>query len=92
MNLVSAEEIKEHFERWGLKTKPIETLGGKSSIRVLGLKVNSDFSWCRDGKIPEVNESTMTRRDMHRYFRELTAHFTVCGRLRIMCNGLMRVR
>ena len=67
---MSAEQVEEHFERWGLK---------------------NETNWCQDGKIPEVNESSMTRRDVHSNVGELAAHFPVCGRVRIMCSMLQRL-
>jgi len=89
--MVKAEEVSGIFADWGLITKAPERLGESNPVRVLGIRVNRDFSWERDGKINELNEEPITRRKIHSFVGETVSHFPVAGKARIMCSMLQRM-
>ena len=42
--IVSADKVKSYLSNWGLQAKAPERLGKNCGVRVLGLKVNADWS------------------------------------------------
>ena len=56
------EEMRSHLKKWGLTTKEAESIESKSTVRVLGLEVDSQLKWIRGGTIEEPGEQRMTKR------------------------------
>ena len=56
------EEMRSHLKIWGLTTKEAESIESKSTVRVLGLEVDSQLKWIRGGTIEEPGEQRMTKR------------------------------
>ena len=81
---VSAEEVAQHFARFGLACKSPERVA--SGARMLGLRVaESDgpaLQWTRDGESPAQPPATLTRRTIFAWAGQLTAHVPVAGWLR----------
>ena len=57
----SVEEVVGHLKCFGLVTKPPERINEQESVRILGLSVDSNMKWSRDGKLPNVPEDQLTR-------------------------------
>ena len=91
LDLVSAEQVIAHFERYGLQCKPPER--AKDGARMLGLRVRADgggtVRWERDNDVgaPPV---TLTRRSVFAWCGRLVAHLPVCGWLRPATAWLKR--
>ena len=90
-DLVSTEEVIQHLEDFGLKSKEPNSLG--DNTRVLGLKTykgsNEEVLWTRDSEIPKYAEK-ITRRQLYSLCGKTTGHYPVCGKLRILCSYLKR--
>ena len=80
--------LVEFFSEWGLVTKAPEKIGVSNPVRVLGIRVNKDFSWQRDGLIGEIKDGPVTRRKLHSFVGETVSHFPVAGKVRLMCSML----
>lgn len=85
---VCVEEVKEHFTLWGLNAKPAERLRTED-IRILGLKVDENLDWTRDGKLPDIPKS-ITRREVHKLVGLWCGHYPVAGWLRPVCGFIQR--
>lgn len=83
------EATREHLERFGLVTKEAVHVG-VSSVRILGLSVDTQRTWSRDGKLPVVASQGLTRRELHSWIGELVGHYPVAGWLRVACGYLQR--
>ncbi|XP_043208555.1 uncharacterized protein LOC122374081 [Amphibalanus amphitrite] len=81
---VSADEVAQHFARFGLECKPPERVA--SGARMLGLRVaESDgpaLQWTRDGGSPTQPPPVLTRRTVFAWAGQLTSHVPVAGWLR----------
>lgn len=86
----SADVVVSHLQKYGLKCKPIERLGMEDGVRVLGVRVDNNFRWKRDGKLPEIPEKKITRRETHSILGEWLGHFPVAGWLRVACAFIQR--
>ena len=77
--VLPVEQVVEHLTRYGLVAKPSERLGVIGSVRVLGLSVDSNLLWKRDGQITKILESIsntlLTRRQVHRYLGKWLGQF-----------------
>ncbi|KAF0313347.1 Gag-Pro-Pol polyprotein [Amphibalanus amphitrite] len=82
--VVSADEVAEHFARFGLTCKPPERVA--TGARMLGLRVaESDgpaLQWSRDGESPTQAPPVLTRRSVFAWAGQLTSHVPVAGWLR----------
>lgn len=87
---VMAESVRQHFRRFGLITKEAEKLGARAGVRVLGLRVDEQLGWGRDGPIPSLPPGPVTRRKLHSWIGELVGHYPVAGWLRVACGYLQR--
>lgn len=90
-NVVSVTYVKKHLEKWGLVCKEPEKIGFDKDVRVLGLKIHSDFTWHRDGILLKKEAKNLSKREMHSIIGELIGHFPVCGWLRVACSYLQRI-
>lgn len=88
---ITAHDVQQHFRTWGLETKEPEKLGSKDGVRVLGVKVNPDFTWKRDQKITFEEKALLTRRDIHKIVGKLVSHVPVAGWLRPACAYIQRL-
>ena len=59
------EEIRSHLKKWGLTTKEVESIESKWTVRLLGLQVDRQLKWIRDGTIEEPGKQRMTKRKNH---------------------------
>ena len=89
-NLISAQDVKNHFEEYGLMCKEPQHLS-HNSVRVLGLKVEGDWSWSRDKPLPDIQNGKLTRREAHGIVGEWIGHFPVAGWLRIVAAFVQRL-
>ena len=87
---ISVDKVRDHFRKWGLVTKEPEHLGCVRQVRVLGLSVDSNFTWKRDNDLPVVGEATLTRRQAHAILGSWVGHYPVCGWLRVVCSFIQR--
>lgn len=88
-SIISANEVSQHLQRYGLESKPSECLIG---ARVLGLRVfeeNGEISWKRDNLV-EAPRKTMTKREIFSLCGRLLGHFPVAAWLRPACSYLKR--
>lgn len=88
---VKAHQVRTHLANWGLQTKEPVYLGDPGGIRVLGVRVNNDFSWSRDNPLPSLVSDSYTRRQIHSIIGEVIGHFPVAGWLRVCCSFLQRL-
>jgi len=72
-------------------TKDPEYVGKEVPFRVLGLKIDKNYVWRRDGKIPTIDFDSLSRREVQSFVGELIGHFPVCSRLRIMSGMMQRM-
>ena len=89
-NEIKAEDVIAHLKLFGLVSKPLERLGSNAGVRVLGLRVDGNLHWTRDGTLPQIEEDRLTRRQLHSRVGELVGHFPVAGWLRPACAALQR--
>lgn len=88
---MSAEKVNDHFEKFGLKSKPIERLGSIEGVRLLGLKVGNDFRWKRDRQCTRVVKERMTKRGVYGLIGEWVSHVPVAGWLRVASAYVQRM-
>lgn len=91
-DLVSTEQVVEHLRKFGLTTKPPETLDG---ARVLGLQLNSSdhgrLRWMRGKDLPQLPEDgRLTRRELFSICGCLVGHYPVASWLRVACSFIKR--
>ena len=92
-SIVTAEEVAEHLQRYGLETKPPEPLDGG---RVLGLQLGRDgrgtLQFSRGNEIPAAADlsSGLTRRQLFSICGRLVGHYPVCNWLRVACSYIKR--
>ena len=85
-----AERVRLHLEQFELQAKVAEQLGGTAEVRALGLRVDRQLAWRRDGELPTKPSNGMTRRALHSWVGELVGQFPVAGWLRVACGYLQR--
>lgn len=85
---VTAAEVREHFSHWGLTAKPPEYIGSQK-VRILGLRVNEQLDWTRDGDLPSIPEKP-TRREVHRIVGAWIGHYPIGGWLRVASGYIQR--
>ncbi len=83
--------VKRHFEEYGLRCKEIQPIGDNEPVRVLGLKVNPDLTWSRDGDFPQPDVLCVSRREAHSLIGEWVGHFPVAGWLRVVGSYVQRL-
>jgi len=71
--------VRDHLQQLGLEAKEPERLGSSEGVRILGLRVDKNLKWSRDGPIPQVKEGQLTRRDVHSFVGELLGHYPRAG-------------
>ena len=90
-DMVSVNKVVEHLQRYGLETKPPETLDG---ARVLGLhlaiKQQGGLTWTRGKAVPQLLDKPLTRRELFSICGRLIGHYPVAGWLRIACSFIKR--
>ena len=91
VNQVSVERVIEHLRKFGLVTKPPETL---SEASVLGLKLQDNgkghLEWVRRKDLPEVSDQTITRKELFSICGRLVAHYPIASWLRVACSFMKR--
>jgi ribonuclease HI len=88
-DVVNAGRVAEHLARYGLLTKPAESICGS---KALGLQVDEDCGslvWCRGNEIPEVGVN-MTKRQLFSTCGLLLGHYPVASSLRVACGFVKR--
>lgn len=90
---ISGNEVRAHFAAWGLETKPVQHLGPgqRGKVRVLGVCVDENQRWGRDSVLSQVDENTLTRRQVHSIVGEWVGHLPVAGWLRVACGYVQRM-
>ncbi|XP_043244736.1 uncharacterized protein LOC122393130 [Amphibalanus amphitrite] len=81
-DIVSAEEVVQHFKRFGLECKPPQRAA--DGTRMLGLLVSpcgGELRWRRDAELPPPPVK-VTRRTVFAWCGRLVAHLPVAGWLR----------
>ncbi|XP_043223552.1 uncharacterized protein LOC122382380 [Amphibalanus amphitrite] len=81
-DIVSAEEVVQHFQRYGLECKPPQRAA--DGARMLGLRVSpcgGELRWRRDAELPPPPVK-VTRRTVFAWCGRLVAHLPVAGWLR----------
>ena len=89
-DIVSAEEVIQHFARYGLDCKPPQRAA--DGARLLGLRVGTcggELRWQRDSEIP-APPTKITRRALFAWCGRLVAHLPVAGWLRPAAAWLKR--
>jgi ribonuclease HI/transposase InsO family protein len=87
---IECNKVREHLSLWGLEAKEPEKLGSHDGVRVLGLRVDHNLNWVRDGAVPVAKEGRMSRRDAHSFVGELLGHYPRAGWLRVACAFIQR--
>ncbi len=92
-DIASAQDVIDHLKRYGLETKPAESL---ENGRVLGLQLSrsdgGDIVFKRGNTIPIINSTdTICRRLLFSICGKLIGHYPVCSWLRVACSFLKRV-
>ena len=89
--VVNASEVVEHLKKFGLKTKPMETLNGGVA---LGLRLSCDkvgkLVFSRGNELPDVPNS-FSRRELFSMCGKLVGHYPVASWLRVACSYVKRV-
>ena len=80
-----ADKVREELLVHGFETKPPEPI---LETCILGLKNSPDGTWTRKKDLPRLEKRT--KRGVHAWCGKLTAHFPVCGWLRLPCSQLKR--
>lgn len=88
---VRASEVKSYLSQWGLDAKEPECLNSPDDVRVLGLRVDAQLNWSRDGKANTTVKNPLTRRQVHRLLGEWLGHYPVAGWLRVACSYIQRL-
>uniref|UniRef100_A0A5S6Q3K8 Integrase catalytic domain-containing protein n=1 Tax=Trichuris muris TaxID=70415 RepID=A0A5S6Q3K8_TRIMR len=89
-DIVAANKVVRHLERYGLSCKAPERIA--NGARVLGLKVwreRDGLVWSRGKDIGEL-PIRLTRRTVFSYCGELVGHYPVCGWLRTAAAFIKR--
>ena len=89
-DIVSADEVVQHFARYGLECKPPQRAA--EGARLLGLRVgprDGELRWQRDSQIPPPPVK-VTRRALFAWCGRLVAHLPVAGWLRPAAAWLKR--
>ena len=86
-NVVNMEYVREHFFKYGFKSKDGERIDGNGA-RVLGLavkKVGGKLMWSRGNRLEEIPRK-LSRRTVFSICGHFVSHLPVCGRLRVVCS------
>ena len=91
-SLVSLDRVVKHLQRFGLQTKPSESM---ENARVLGLQLrsapNEGLMWNRSNELPDVEGlHKMSRRELFSVCGKLVSHYPVAGWLRVACSYMKR--
>ena len=90
-DIVSTEQVVRHLQRYGLVTKPPETLDG---TRLLGLHLSDSgqgrMRWTRSKDVPQLPEGHFSRRELFSICGCLIGHYPVAGWLRVACSFIKR--
>ena len=89
-DIVSAEEVVQHFAEYGLECKPPQRAA--EGARLLGLRVGAyggELRWQRDSEIP-APPAQVTRRALFAWCGRLLSHLPVAGWLRPAAAWLKR--
>ena len=96
-SILSADAVRAHLLKYGLKCKPPERLA--DGARVLGLKVWGEqgeaeevdhLLWSRGNELPDVPKP-LTRRSVFSFCGKLTGHLPVCSWVRPAVSYLKRI-
>jgi transposase InsO family protein/ribonuclease HI len=93
-DVVSAEQVVSHLRKYGLESKPPETLEGG---RVLGLQLDtngrgSPLAFRRGNEIPVVtSDMVVTKRQLFSICGKLVGHYPIGGWLRVASSFLKRM-
>ena len=91
-DIATAEEVIHHLKKFGLDTKPPESL---ESGRILGLQLKrddiGDITFHRGNTIPEIEAKMVSRRELFSICGKLLGHYPISGWLRVACSFLKRV-
>ena len=91
-NIVTAERVVAHLQKYGLETKPPEDLEGG---RVLGLCLHRNdrdgtLRFRRGNSLPNFPCENLTRRELFSICGRLVGHYPICGWLRVACSYVKR--
>lgn len=90
-SVVAADVVVAHLRKYGLEAKPPQNLAGGS---VLGLRVTDDGRGCltfrRGNQLPELQDGTLSRRQLFSICGQLVGHYPLAGWLRVACSYMKR--
>lgn len=88
---VPATGLVDHLSKFGLESKPPETLAGGAA---LGLRISENkhkqLMFTRGNEIPELQDE-ITRRELFSICGKLVGHYPVGGWLRVACSYIKRM-
>lgn len=91
LDRTDCQSVIDHLRSWGLESKEPEKLGSSGAVRILGLQVDQDYKWRRDGELPLVpSDDHLTRRKVSGILGKWLGHYPVAGWLRVVCGSLQR--
>ena len=88
--VVEADIVVWHLQCFGLQAKPPERMGAQGGIHVLGVHVDENGGWKKDGVLPGMTEKGLMRRQVDSLVGEWLGHFPVAGWLHAACGHLQR--
>lgn len=88
-DIVSADKVIIHLNKYGLVTKPPEVLTGGAVLGLQLREVGGEILFYRNNKIPEVKEE-LTKRELFSICGTLTGHYPVAGWLRVAASYIKR--
>ena len=90
-DVVSAAQVSEHLEKFGLLAKPPQPI---ADSRVLGLQLyrgSAGLLWRRGNEVPGGGEEELSRSEFFSVCGRLVGHYPVCGWLRTHCSFAKRL-
>ena len=86
-DMVSVNKVVEHLQRYGLETKPPETLDGAHVLGLhLAIKQQGGLTWTRGKAVPQLLDKPLMRRELFSICGCLIGHYPVTGWLQIACS------
>ena len=91
-DVVSAEEVAVHLQRYGLEAKPPENLDGGRALGLAISQANSgELLFGRGNEIPQIEDGEkITRRKLFSICGQLVGHYPIGGWLRVACSFVKR--
>ena len=82
LSQVSAAQVADHLQRYGLVAKPPKRLGEDAALGLAVRRVRGRLEWSRPTLLDEKVMLKTTKRELFSICGRLTSHFPVCGWLR----------